>query len=61
MEPFYFRQPSRPLFGVYHPAQPGKSRNVGVVLCHPMGQEYVRSHRSLLQLAHIGCMVTFNV
>jgi pimeloyl-ACP methyl ester carboxylesterase len=51
MEPFYFRQSSKPLFGVYHPAHTGKSHNVGMVLCHPMGQEYVRSHRSLLQLA----------
>ena len=61
MEPFYFRQSSKPLFGVYHPAPTGTSRNVGVVLCHPMGQEYTRSHRSLLQLAQMLSPAGFDV
>lgn len=61
MEPFYFRKSSKPLFGVYHPAQVGTSRNVGVVLCHPMGQEYVRSYRSLLQLARMLSSAGFDV
>lgn len=51
MEPFYFGESSRLLFGVYHPPKGDTSRSVGVVLCHPMGQEYIRSHRALLRLA----------
>jgi len=47
IEPLYFgREPHR-LFGVYHP---GPLR-VGVVLCYPIGQEYIRVHRAYLQLA----------
>lgn len=61
LEPFYFRGLSKPLFGVYHPAQRGTSRSVGVVLCPPMGQEYIRSHRSLLQLAKMLAQEGFDV
>jgi exosortase A-associated hydrolase 2 len=61
MEPFYFRKSSKPLFGIYHPPQVGMIRNVGVVLCNPMGQEYIRSHRSLLQLARLLSSAGFHV
>lgn len=38
------------LFGVYHaPLVP--VRDTGVVLCYPVGQEYMRSHRSFCRLA----------
>src|SRR5258708_38464394 len=49
MKPFYFGDSSRPLFGIHHPAQ-GPRRRVGVVICHPFGQEYLRAHRSLREL-----------
>ncbi len=51
MEPFHFGSSGRRLFGVYHPPLPDADRGVGVVLCYPTGQEYIRSHRAFLQLA----------
>jgi len=61
MEPFYFRKSSKPLFGIYHPPEISITCNVGIVLCHPMGQEYIRSHRSLLQLAKLLSSEGFHV
>jgi pimeloyl-ACP methyl ester carboxylesterase len=50
-EPFYFGSPTEQLFGCYHepPAWPG--RECGLLLCYPLGQEYVRVHRAYYQLA----------
>jgi exosortase A-associated hydrolase 2 len=53
-EPFFFRtsgNPSRPLFGCFHPPQDTTAREGGVVLCNPLGREYIRSHRAYRQLA----------
>jgi uncharacterized protein len=52
MNPFYFGDSARPLFGVYHPAPltgPGR----GVVLCYPVGGEYLRAHRAFRQLTNL--------
>ena len=51
MNPFYFGTSERPLFGVYHPARSQQARDAGVVLCHPFGWEYMRTHRAFRQLA----------
>jgi len=51
MEPFYFGNSARSLFGIYHPPQLEKARNVGVILCYPMGEDYIRSHRAFVRLA----------
>ena len=51
MEPFFFGNSGQRLFGVYHPPTDPYGRNTGVVLCYPIGQEYMRSHRAFLQLA----------
>jgi len=51
LEPFFFGSPEKPLFGCYHPPRSGPVRDRGVLLCYPMGDEYIRSHRSYLQLA----------
>lgn len=51
MNPFYFGQAPRSLFGVYHPPRSERSRDAGVVLCYPFGQEYMRAHRAFRQLA----------
>ena len=51
MEPFYFGTPAEPLFGVYHPPTSGRPRDEGVVLCHPIGYEYINSHRAFHELA----------
>ncbi len=51
MNVFFFGESSKQLFGAYHPPHPRKDRRKGIVLCNPIGQEYIRSHRSFAQLA----------
>ena len=51
MKPFYFGRSSRPLFGVQHEAR-GRRLRPGVVICPPFGQEALRAHRSLRELAN---------
>ena len=48
---FYFGPTDKSLFGIYHKPKSMKDRRKGIVLCYPMGQEYIRSHRALHQLA----------
>lgn len=50
VKPFYFGRSSRPLYGVLHEARGGRRRS-GVVICPPFGQEALRAHRSLRELA----------
>jgi uncharacterized protein len=49
--PLFFGSASAPLFGCYHPPSHRQKRRCAVVLCHPFGQEYIRTHRSFVQLA----------
>lgn len=50
MIPLLFGSAERPLLGVYSPsARRGEGR--GVVICPPLGQEYIRSHRTCRILA----------
>ena len=51
MELFYFGKPDRALFGAYHPPSETLRRNAGVVLCYPIGHEYIRAHRAFFHLA----------
>lgn len=51
LEPFYFGQPEKSLLGIYQPAAGKHSTTCGVVLCYPMGREYLLAHRSFRQLA----------
>lgn len=51
MNPFYFGSSDRPLFGIYHPPSSDTVRSGGVVLCPAIGQDYMRTHRGLKQLA----------
>jgi pimeloyl-ACP methyl ester carboxylesterase len=51
LTPFFFGQSDRQLYGVYHPAQPGAGRAIGVVLCSPFGAEAIRAHRIFRVLA----------
>ncbi len=53
IEPFYFGTGSRQLFGVCHTPGARLSRDAGVALCYPMGQEYIRAHRAFLHLAKL--------
>lgn len=51
MNPFYFGSSARPLFGMY--ASPAERSPVlgAVVLCQPLGSEYINAHRAVRQLA----------
>ncbi len=61
MNPLYFGTSQRPLFGVYHPPRSRTVRPVGIVLCYPMGQEYMRAHRAFRQLANLLSKAGFHV
>lgn len=51
MEPFYFGASQKALLGIYQPPKVNPMRRCGIVLCYPIGQEYVRAHRAFRQLA----------
>lgn len=51
MNAFHFGPPDSPLFGIHHAPPMARDRRRGAVLCQPVGQEYIRSHRTFLQLA----------
>jgi exosortase A-associated hydrolase 2 len=61
MEPFYFGDSRKSLLGMYHPPSSDKSREAGVILCHPLGQEYIRSHRALMRLSLLLSSAGFHV
>ena len=50
-EPGYFGPLQTSLFGCYHAPRAYPRRHCGVVLCYPMGDEYMRFHRAFRQLA----------
>ena len=50
MNPMFFGDSSSPLYGVVHPAT-GQLRDEGILICYPFGQEYMRAHRAVRQLA----------
>jgi uncharacterized protein len=54
MNPFFFGNAVRALYGTYHPPQARAGSDLrgagGVVLCGPFGVEYMRSHRAFRQL-----------
>lgn len=51
IDPFFFGAAPRLLYGCLHRPPAGAAREGGVVICSPVGQEYVRAHRALYQLA----------
>lgn len=53
MNCFFFGSSDRSLFGVYQPPKGRLARDEGIVLCYPMGQEYMRSHRAFRQLSNL--------
>src|SRR5260221_4633500 len=48
---FYFRSSDKPLFGCYHEPSASRLRSCGILICQPIGHEYVNAHRALRQLA----------
>ncbi|MCA9127834.1 MAG: amino acid adenylation domain-containing protein [Planctomycetales bacterium] len=62
----FFARGDRQLFCVrYEPRANNPAfaarRGHGVLICHPLGQEYTRSHRNLQQLANQLCLAGFDV
>ncbi len=51
MEPLYFCKESRRLFGVYHPPIANPPHEIGVILCYPIGWEYLSAHHAYVRLA----------
>lgn len=56
MNPFFFGPSERPLFGLYThgrsngAAEASSAPKRGVLLCYPIGSEYLRAHRAFRQL-----------
>lgn len=50
MDPFYFGDRERPLFGIYHPPE-APVRDAAILLCYPIGHEQIVSHRAFTQLS----------
>jgi pimeloyl-ACP methyl ester carboxylesterase len=55
MTPLYFGSAKRRLFGVYAPPRAASVSAGAALLCCPWGQEYLRAHRSMRQLAGMLC------
>jgi len=60
-EVFYFGDLPNRLFGCYHSPTSSPPKSSGIVLCYPMGQEYIRSHRIYHQLAVRLAKIGFHV
>jgi esterase/lipase len=52
MNLYYFGDSANALLGIYHPPRAQQIKNHGVLLCYPIGHEYIRSHRAFNQLAN---------
>lgn len=53
MNPFYFGRGDRPLFGLYTPGRSAAGPARSVLLCYPVGPEYMRAHRAFRQLNNL--------
>lgn len=51
VQPFYFSVPQADLFAVYHEPRSGAARQSAVLLCNPLGHEYLNAHRAYRQIA----------
>jgi pimeloyl-ACP methyl ester carboxylesterase len=51
LQPLYFGTPDARLFGCYHTASGVRPADHGVLLCGPVGHEYMACHRTVRQLA----------
>ncbi len=61
MNPIYFGTSEKPLFGTYYLPQSNSPRSTGIVLCYPMGQEYLWMHRAYRQLSTLFTRAGFHV
>jgi alpha-beta hydrolase superfamily lysophospholipase len=60
-QPFYIRADGRSLFGWHHPASPDNARQACIVVCPPLGYEYMSSYRSARVLAERLAAVGYDV
>lgn len=51
MNPIQFGRSGMMLNGIYHPPKASVARDAAVLICPPIGQEYMRTHWSIRQLA----------
>jgi len=51
MDPTFFGDKENQLYGIYHSPLAQTTKNIAVLICYPILQEYIRSHRALRQLA----------
>lgn len=49
MEAFYFND--NKLFGIYHNPNPNNDKKSGIIMCNPLGQEYIRCYHAFQELA----------
>lgn len=61
MNPFYFGDRERRLFGIYHPGSRTEGPPRAVVLCNSWGPDYIYSHRTVRQAAIQLAAVGFHV
>ena len=59
--PLFFGVSPKRLYGCHHIPQGMNTRTCGVVLCPPLGQEYIQSHRVIYQFAVRLSRVGFHV
>jgi len=61
VQPYFFGSSASPLFGIYHPPNSGDLNDKAVLLCYPIGHEYMRIHFVYRRLARLlsdaGCHV----
>jgi glycosyltransferase involved in cell wall biosynthesis/alpha-beta hydrolase superfamily lysophospholipase len=50
--PLYFGPSERPLAGWYHAPDPERRSDHAVVICQPLGHEYINAHRTMRHLAN---------
>lgn len=60
MIPLHFGSPGEPLFGVFDEPATRLKRDVGILLCYPIGLEYMRSHWAIRRLAGFLCQAGFS-
>ena len=59
LEPFYFGDTKRMLFGLFRLAQ--EPKDVGIVLCQPHAHEYIRCHRAFREMGQRLARLGFHV
>ncbi len=50
--PFYFNNGDKQIFALFQPARSQALHDTAVLLCYPIGQEYIRSHWAVQQLGN---------